>query len=312
MNYTNCVRLVVTGGCGFIGSNLVEELVKRGHDVVVVDDLSLGTRENVRGLDVELYTSISDFFKSDGVKGVDAVFHLGMPSSSPMYRENPYLVGKTINEAIEVFESAKKYNFKVVYASTSSIYNGNPVPWREDMPIHVTDYYTECRYAIERLAKLYYDLYGVKVIGLRLFSVYGPKEEHKGRYANVVSQMLWSALRGEPFVIYGDGSQTRDFVYVSDVVEAFIKAMESGIDCGVFNVGFGKSCSFNEIAKVISDALGREVRLVYKPNPIKNYVHHTLADTRRAEEVLGFKAKTPLMEGVKRLIDYYERIGVTT
>jgi UDP-glucose 4-epimerase len=306
------VKLIVTGGCGFIGSNLVEELVKRGHDVVVVDDLSLGTKENVRELDVELYTSISDFFKSNGVKEVDAVFHLGMPSSSPMYRENPYLVGKTINEAIEVFESAKRCGFKVVYASTSSIYNGNPVPWRENMPIHVTDYYTECRYAMERLAKLYHDLYGVKAIGLRLFSVYGPKEEHKERYANVVTQMIWSAMKGEPFVIYGDGSQTRDFIYVSDVVEAFIKAMESGIDYSVFNVGFGKNYSFNEVAKMVSDALGKEVRLVYKPNLIKNYVHHTLADTKKAEEVLGFKAKIALREGVKRLIDYYERIGVTT
>jgi UDP-glucose 4-epimerase len=112
-------------------------------------------------------------------------------------------------------------------------------------------------------------------------------------------------------VAYGDGSQTRDFVYVSDVVEAFIKAMKSGIDYGVFNVGFGKSYSFNEVAKVISDALGREVRLVYKPNPIKNYVYHTLADTKKAEEVLGFKAKIALREGVKRLVNRYKQAGMT-
>jgi UDP-glucose 4-epimerase len=103
------------------------------------------------------------------------------------------------------------------------------------MPIHVTDYYTECRYAIERLARLYHN-HGVEAVGLRLFSVYGPKEEHKGRYANVVSQILWAAMRGELFVVYGDGSQTRDFIYVSDVVEAFVKAMEFDIDYGVFNV----------------------------------------------------------------------------
>jgi len=112
-------------------------------------------------------------------------------------------------------------------------------------------------------------------------------------------------------VAYGDGSQTRDFIYVSDVVEAFIKAMESDIDYGVFNVGFGKSYSFNEVAKMVSDALGREVKLVYKPNPIKNYVHHTLADTKKAEEVLGFKAKIALREGVKRLVNHYKQAGMT-
>ena len=108
-HYEDFVKLAVTGGCDFIGSNLVEELVKRGHDVVVVDDLSLGTREDIRGLDVELYTSISGFLASDEAKKLDVLFHLGMPSS-PMYRENPYLVGKTINEAIEVFESARRFS----------------------------------------------------------------------------------------------------------------------------------------------------------------------------------------------------------
>jgi UDP-glucose 4-epimerase len=300
------MRFVVTGGCGFIGSHLVEALVKRGHKVVVVDDLRLGKMENLPE-GVRLFATRASMIRAWKMK-CDGIFHLGMPSSSSMYKNNPRLVGETINDAISIFKFASDKKIKVVVTSTSSIYNGNPLPWREDMPIHVTDFYTECRYTIERLAKLYHDLYGLKVVVLRLFSVYGPREEHKGEYANVISQMIWSAMRREPFVIYGDGSQTRDFIYVGDVVEAFIKAMESDIDYDVFNVGFGKNYSFNEVAKMISDALGREVRLVHRPNPIKNYVYHTLADTTKAEKVLGFKAKTSLREGIEKTIRAYSAL----
>jgi len=297
------MKVIVTGGAGFIGSHLVEALVRRGHKVVVLDNLTLGKMENVPE-GAKAIVARASMIKAWNLK-CDCVFHLGMPSSSPMYKNNPKLVGETINDAIALFDYTSKKKVKVVVASTSSIYNGNPIPWREDMTIHVTDFYTECRYAIERLAKLYHDLYGLKVVILRLFSVYGPREEHKGEYANVVSQMIWSAMRREPFVIYGDGSQTRDFIYVGDVVEAFIKAMESDIDYDVFNVGFGKNYSFNEVAKMISDVLGREVRLVHKPNPIKNYVYHTLADTTKAEKVLGFKAKVSLREGIEKTIRAY-------
>jgi UDP-glucose 4-epimerase len=294
------VRYVVTGGAGFIGSHLAEELLRRGHEVIVIDDLTLGRRENVpkgvKLLECDSGSLDISTFKCDGV------FHLGMPSSSPMYRKNRYLVAKTIHEAIEVFEYCRRHNTKIVFASTSSLYNGNPTPFHEGMPIHVTDYYTETRYFIERIAKLYHDFFGVKAIGLRLFSVYGPREEHKGEYANVVTQMIWSALRGTPFTVYGDGTQSRDFIYVEDVVRAFIMAMESDIEYDIFNVGFGKAYSFNEVAKMVSDALGKEIRIIYKPNPIKNYVFHTLADTTKAEKVLGFKAQISLKEGIERII----------
>ncbi|MEM2351580.1 MAG: NAD-dependent epimerase/dehydratase family protein, partial [Thermoproteota archaeon] len=219
------MRAIVTGGCGFIGSNLVERLVNDGWDVKVFDNLSTGSLENIKGLDVEYYAYGYEHMEGL-VPYADVIFHLGMPSSSPMYKSDPFLVGKTINDAIIIFEYARKKKCKVVYASTSSIYNGNPLPYREGMPIYITDYYTECRYAIERLAKLYNDLYGVKSVGLRLFSVYGPKEKYKGKYANIVSQFLWSIMRDEPPIIYGDGSQTRDFIYVSDVANAFILAYE--------------------------------------------------------------------------------------
>jgi UDP-glucose 4-epimerase len=219
-----------------------------------------------------------------------------------MYRNNPKLVGEAINDAITVFEYAKKKECNVVYASSSSLYNGNKPPYREDMPIYVTDYYTECRYAIERLAKLYNTLYGVKSIGLRFFSVYGPREKYKGKYANIITQFLWAMLKDEQPVIFGDGNQTRDFIYVGDIVKALMLAMEKDFEYEIFNVGTGVVYSFNQIIDSLNELIGKNIKPIYKPNPIKNYVNDTLADTVKAEKMLGFKAKTTLKDGITRLI----------
>ncbi len=295
------LKIVVTGGCGFIGSNLVERLVRDGYSVTIFDNLHTGSLENIKGLDVEFFNEPYSKM-ADIVPKADVVFHLGIPSSSPMYKRNPKLVGKAINDAIDIFEYAKKNGCKVVYASSSSVYNGNKVPYREDMPIYVTDFYTECRYAIERLAKLYNSLFGVKSVGLRFFSIYGPKEEFKKQYANIVSQFLWAMKRDEPPVIFGDGTQTRDFTHVYDVVEALILAWKKDFECEIFNVGTGVAHSFNEIVEILNRLLGKNIKPIYKPNPIKNYVYHTLADTSKAEKMLGFKAKISLEEGLRMLL----------
>ncbi|MEM2889712.1 MAG: NAD-dependent epimerase/dehydratase family protein [Candidatus Bathyarchaeia archaeon] len=296
------MNIIVTGGCGFIGSNLVERLLNEGNHVTVFDNLHTGNPKNLEGLDVKVF--YEPYSKMDTlVNEPDVIFHLGIPSSTPMYKNNPKLVGEAINDAIDIFEFAKKSRCKVVYASSSSIYNGNRPPYREDLPVIVTDFYTECRYAIERLAKLYNNLYGVKSVGLRFFSVYGPKEKYKGNYANIISQFLWAMKKDEPPEIYGDGTQTRDFIYVGDVVEALILAMKKDFECEIFNVGTGISHTFNQIINLLNEMLGKNIKPVYKPNPIKNYVYDTLADTTKAEKILGFKAKTTLREGIKILIE---------
>jgi UDP-glucose 4-epimerase len=295
------MNVIVTGGCGFIGSNLVERLVKNGHSVTIFDNLHTGNPKNIAGLDVTFHKKPYRMMV-ELVPEADAIFHIGIPSSTPMYKNNLMLVGEAINDAITVFEYAKQKGCKVVYASSSSIYNGNKLPYREDMPVYVTDFYTECRYAIERLAKLYNTLYGVKNVGLRFFSVYGPREEYKKQYANIVSQFLWAMKRNEAPLIYGDGTQTRDFTHISDVVEALILAWKKDFGAEVFNVGTGVAHSFNNIVEILNRLLGKNIKPVYRSNPIKNYVVHTLADTSKAEKVLGFKAKTPLEEGLKTII----------
>ena len=278
-------KYLVTGGAGFIGSNLVERLLKDGHEAIVIDNLSTGSIKNVPS-GVPLFTGPYNTTLPRLPK-IDGVFHLGAPSTTKFYRENKNLVAEATSDFIDIlnFCNAK---LRLVYVSSSSIYNGNPTPWVEDMQLIPSDFYAEARICWERLAQVYHLHYRTQSIGLRPFSVYGPKEEHKGTFANLVTQLKWAKEKGETFEVYGDGSQSRDLIHVSDVVEAFILSMNSSIEQAVFNVGTGKSFTLNEIAEFIG------TRIKYVPNPLTGYVQDTLADTTKAEILLHFKAKTML------------------
>jgi len=301
------MSILITGGAGFIGSNLVEALLAEGEEVVVVDNMHTGSPANLAGLNGSLNLIQASCNDLPGLElQPQQIYHLGIPSSSPMYKANPFLVGEAINGFISVLELARKTGARLVYASSSSLYSGLLPPHREDMTIAVTDYYTEARLAMERLAELYHRLYGVGSAGMRFFSVYGPREESKKQYANMVSQFLWQMRRGEEPVIYGDGNQTRDFIHVHDVVRALRLAMASDFQ-GVLNVGTGRACSFNEVIGMINAQLGTDIKQKYIDNPIKNYVRDTLADTGKCREALGFKARICLEEGVERLVAGYKK-----
>jgi UDP-glucose 4-epimerase len=296
---------LVTGGAGFIGSNLVEELLAAGEDVLVLDNMHTGSPENLKGLDGSLrliQASCNDLSALD--LHPEMIYHLGIPSSSPMYKKNPYLVGEAINGFTAVFELARKSGSRVVYASSSSLYNGLLPPHREDMTIQVADYYTEARLAMERMAELYRQLYNIDSVGMRFFSVYGPKETAKKQYANMVTQFLWEMQDKKTPIIFGDGLQTRDFTFVKDVTRALQLAMKSDYH-GVVNVGTGKAHTFNQAVGVLNACMGLDIKPKYVPNPIKNYVLHTLSDTAKSETVLGFRARYGLMDGVKELLKYY-------
>jgi len=298
------MKAVVTGGAGFIGSNLTGELLSLGHEVSVLDSFHTGSRDNLDGLDAQVIQASCREIGRLGLR-CDVVFHLGIPSSSPMYKRNPYLVGEAVNDMLAVLEYVRAENVKLVFASSSSLYNGLPPPHREDMQVKVTDYYTECRLTIERLAQLYALLYGVEAVALRFFSVYGPRERAKGQYANIVTQFLWDLKQGRQPVIYGDGTQTRDFTYVTDAVKACLLAAEKPFRFEVFNVGTGRSTSFNQVVLLLNKALGTEIKPKLVPNPIATYVPATQSDTTKAREKLGFTAQVMLEEGVKRLIANY-------
>jgi UDP-glucose 4-epimerase len=302
------MKILVTGGLGFIGSNIVERLVTDGHEVTVLDNIHTGDEANVKAVKDRIKVvkaNSGDIAKFD--EKFDIILHQGIYSSSPMYKENKHLTATVLDEMISILEYAKKNGTKIVFASSSSVYNQNEPPHREDMTIRITDYYTEGRYAMERVAQLYNELYSVRVIGLRYFSVYGPHEKFKGKYANLITQFLWNMKKGEKVVIFGDGKQTRDFIHVSDVVEANLAAMDSDINFGMLNVGTGTSIEIKEMVKLLGKKLGKEPEVGYIENKIKNYVAHTQADTSLSKEKLRFAAKVPLEKGMEMLVDYYEK-----
>jgi len=301
------LSILVTGGAGFIGSNLIEDLLASGEDVVVLDNLHTGSLDNLEGLEGNLKfinESCVNLSKMD--LHPKAIYHLGIPSSSPMYKNDPFLVGEAVNGALAIFDLAKREGCKVVYAASSSVYNGLLPPHREDMDILVTDYYTEARLCIERLAELYKRLFGLNSVGLRFFSVYGPNERAKKEYANIITQFLWEMQTGKAPLIYGDGTQTRDFTYVKDVVKALKLAMDYDYH-GILNVGTGISHSFNDVIKMLNEKMGENFPPEYEENPIKNYVMHTKADTSKLKKTLGFKAHYTLSEGIDEIMKHYAK-----
>ncbi|MEM0298861.1 MAG: NAD-dependent epimerase/dehydratase family protein [Thermoplasmata archaeon] len=301
-------KYLVTGGAGFIGSNLVRSLIREGHEIIVVDSLHTGNEKLISDLDVKSYfMRVDEFFKKGEWKEIDGIFHLGKPSASPIYKENREKLVESLNGTVSVLEMAKELNVKLVTASSSSLYNGLEPPHREDMVIKPTDFYTEARLYEERLAKIYQDLYGVQWCAMRFFSVYGPREEYKKNYANLISQFIWAYMKNERPVIYGNGSQKRDFIFVNDVVNALMLAMKSKTN-GIFNVGTGKSYSLNDIISILKNKMGTNIEPKYIENPVKNYVMLTQADTSKSEKVLGFKANEKLEDGIEKTIKYYSEL----
>ena len=222
-----------------------------------------------------------------------------------MYKNNPHLMANAIDDLITVLEYAKKNKSKIVYASTSSIYNGIKEQ-KEDVIPKVSDYYTEARIAMERIANLYCNLYGMDVSGMRFFSVYGYNERSKKIYANLISQFLWAMHDNISPVLYGDGEQKRDFVFIEDLVNALILAAENNKKFNVYNVGTGKNYTLNELVQILNKHLGKNIKPEYIENPMKDtYVYYTLADIKKTEEKIGFKAKISLDEGIDKLIKYY-------
>jgi UDP-glucose 4-epimerase len=298
------MKYLVTGGAGFIGSNLVEELLRSGHKTIVVDNLSTGSLDNIAAFKDRIEfirAAAGDVLELGILKGLDGIFHLGIPSTTMLYRDNRLLVGTAVNEFITMLELSKREGCRLVYASSSSVYNGNKPPFTEDMAVPVKDFYTEARYMMERLARLYMDFYGVRSVGFRFFSVYGPHEEAKKTFANLVSQFLWAMKRGESPLIYGDGTQTRDFTYVGDIVNGFMAGMASDIACDVFNLGTSRHYSLNGLVSLLNSALGTNIKPMYQPNPLKNYVQDTLADVSKVKTALNWSAGVSLEEGIKKI-----------
>ncbi|RDI70072.1 NAD-dependent epimerase/dehydratase family protein [Halopelagius longus] len=300
-------RVLVTGGTGFIGSNLANTLAE-SNDVVVVDDGYLGTEEN---LDPEIEYHERSVLDDNLPTDVDVVFHLAALSSYAMHEEDPARGARVNVEGfVNTVDQARKDGCDtVVYASTSSIYGDMTEPSPVDMDVTVNTGYEASKMAREKYAEYFHNHYGLNTAGMRFFSVYqgyGGAEEHKGEYANVIAQFADDLANGESPVLYGDGTQTRDFTHVRDIVRGLITAAEHRLQ-GVYNLGTGRQVSFNELVEMLNDELGTDVAPSYVENPIPEsvYVHDTMADTSAIREATGWEAEIPLEEGIREVCSQY-------
>lgn len=299
--------MLITGGAGFIGSHLVRRLHSENAYVLVVDNFSIGDIKYIIGYADEIISknvSDEDFVKMFRGKDIDYILHFGAPSSVILFNKNPTKrVHETLFGFMNVMELVRAVNVKkVVYPSSGSVYGNIPIPQSEDMIPNPANLYGTCKLACEKIAKLYSD---VPSVGLRIFAGYGPGEDHKGDIASVVTLFLKSILKDERPVIYGDGNQRRDFIYIDDVVEAILRATEAPVTT-VINVGCGKNYSFNEVVDIINCLLGKEVVPVYVTKPAY-YLENTLAKIKRMKELLGVvRSPMGLEEGLRKYIESIE------
>jgi len=301
-------RVLVTGGAGFIGSNLANALAAN-NDVVVVDDGYLGTPENLRD-DVTFRerSVLDDELPTD----VDVVFHLAALSSYAMHEDDPRRGARVNVEGfVNVVEQATRDGCDtVVYASTSSIYGSQTEPCPEDMPVTVNTGYEASKMARERYGEYFSNHYGLSIAGMRFFSVYqgyGGAEEHKGEYANVIAQFADDIANGRQPELYGDGTQTRDFTHVDDIVRGLELAADHELD-GIYNLGTGESYDFNTVVELLNEELGTDVEPTYVENPIPEdvYVHDTCADSTKMQEATGWEPDISFREGIRRVCAQYD------
>jgi len=306
------VRYIVTGGAGFIGSHIVEELQNQDHEVVIFDNLFSGKTEN-----------ISQFLSNDAVSfmngsvtdlpllkkifdGADGIFHEGAIPSVPRSVANPIATNEAnVTGTLNVLVAARDCGVKkVLFASSSSVYGNTPtLPKREDMTPNPLSPYAVSKFTGEQYLRVFNDIYGLQTVALRYFNVFGPRQDPKSQYAAVIPNFITAILKNESPHIYGDGKQTRDFTFVKDVVQANIRAMNSDAQ-GVFNVAYCQRISLLDLATEIMDITGITVPLIHD-SPRAGDVRDSLADIHKAQQAFGYAPSYTVKTGLKETIAWY-------
>jgi len=302
------MKFAVTGGAGFIGNNIVRYLRKHNHDVVVIDNLHAGKTKNLS----DLYNEI-EFYKLDVRKkndiakifqDIDGIFHeAALVAVQESFRKPKEYFDVNVRGTKNVFEIAKKYDIKVVFASSSSVYgNVSKIPIKERFPRKPINPYGITKLECENLAKKF-SKDDAKIIGLRYFNVYGKGQT--GSYAGVITKFINRLAKNKPPIIYGDGKQKRDFIFVKDVAEANFYAMKSKVKKGFFNIGTGKAVSIKELAEImISITNNRKLKPIFSDS-LEGDIKLSQADVSLTKRLLRWNAKTALKKGLAKTINEF-------
>jgi nucleoside-diphosphate-sugar epimerase len=312
-------KILVTGGAGFIGSHLVDRLLTDGYEVTVVDNLDTGRLENIvhhQGRK-ELHFIKGDIRDFDLVKkiikDVDAVFHEAALASVTLSVKNPLLTNDiNVTGTLNLLKASSDLGVKrFIYASSAAVYGDTFSPQkREDMTPNPTSPYGVSKLAAENYVKVFHKLYGLETVSLRYFNVYGPRQRFdiQSAYGGAITIFTNRLLKNMPPIIYGDGEQTRDFVYIQDVIEANMLALNTKNAAGeAFNIGTGTNVSVNQIAEILKDKMNRKNLKNVHADPRPTDIRHGYADISKAKKILGYNPRFSFKEGLAELVNWYTK-----
>jgi len=305
-------KFLVTGGAGFIGSNICKRLVSQGCFVRVVDNLLTGKKSNLAGVIDKIEFIQADMGDSEvaqsAMKDIDVVLHEGALPSVPVSIENPAATHKhCVDATFTLLLAARDAGVKrFVYAASSSAYGDAPTsPKVETMPASPLSPYAVAKLTGEYYCSVFYKIYGLETVSLRYFNVFGPFQDPASQYAAAIPAFVTAILKDEPPTIYGDGEQSRDFTYIDNVVDANLLAARAKSTQGeVVNIACGQAVTVNEIIDMINNLLGKSVKPTYTP-PRPGDVKHSLADITAAKNLIGFDPVVKFKDGLQKAIDWY-------
>ena len=303
------MKYIVTGGAGFIGSHIAETLAGK-NEVIVIDDLTTGTMQNLHDFQKSIqcvHGSITNLpLMREICADADGIFHEAAIPSVPRSIKNPLATNEAnVTGTLNVLIAARECGVrKIVFASSSSVYGDTPVlPKREDMEPRPLSPYAVSKIAGEQYMKVFGNLYGMKTVALRYFNVFGPRQDPNSNYAAVIPKFITRILKHQSPVIFGDGSQTRDFTYVKDVVQANLLAMESDAE-GVYNIAYNQRTDLNTVAQLIMEITGKQVPILYESKRAGD-VRDSLADITRATHAFNYKPKYTLKTGLEETVQWF-------
>ncbi|BAC14038.1 UDP-glucose 4-epimerase (Vi polysaccharide biosynthesis) [Oceanobacillus iheyensis HTE831] len=307
-------KYLVTGGAGFVGSNIVRKLISNGESVRLLDNFSTGNKNNIADINDQVEIISGDFTNKavvkEAMKGVDIILHQGAIPSVPKSIDNPILSNyANVNGTLTLLNAAVEEGVsRFVYAASSSAYGNNKrLPKQEDMIANPMSPYAVSKYTGELYCKVFYEIYGLETISLRYFNVFGPRQNPHSKYAAVIPAFIESIIQNQSPIIYGDGTQSRDFTYIDNVVSAnLLAATAKNLKGEVVNIGTGTQIQLNDLVDRINNILGKNISAIHTKDRAGD-VKHSLADIQRAKDIINYEPITTFDDGLIKTVEWFDK-----